>query len=181
MKHLIWLSLLSLLQACDPYGFGFKKNPAFVINEAFEGVIHSDTARFVEVAGKEALCIYGNQEGLSYLKDKIQLNPEDIEINPRLIANSSEHTSTPLFVGFWSYYNEKYEVDILNKETKAEMLKVVVECHYGFDGSKKSEYRNLKAKKYKRKECRVIKVLSSEFELLPLPEECGNFEVNLNL
>jgi hypothetical protein len=38
------------------------------------------------------------------------------------------------------------------KKTNAELMKVVVECNYGFEGFKSESYRNLKLKKYKKKD-----------------------------
>ncbi len=179
MKLVGFLALLGLAVACDPYGFGFKKNPAYVLNEAFESVLAMDTEAFLEVTGKEALCIYGNNDGLSYLRTNLNIKSENVEIKPRLIANSSQYTNSPHYVGYWSYYNEKYQVDILDKVSKEEFLKVVVECHYGFEGEKNAKYQHLKLKKYKKKECRVIKVMPFKFKPLPMRAECELLKVTL--
>lgn len=179
MKLFGTLVLLFLVQACDPYGFGFKQNPANVLNQAFNSVLSINPERFLEVSGKEALCIYGNNEGMTYLNNNLNLNPDNIEIKPKLIENSSRYTKSPQFVGYWSYYNEKYEVDILDKTTNLDLLKVIVECHYGFEGQKNDAYQNLKLKKYKMKECKVIKLTPFHFEGLPLRPECAPLSVEL--
>lgn len=179
MKQISLLILLGLVQACDPYGFGFKNNPAFVVNEAFEAVRDLSPEAFIEISGKEALCIYGNLEGLAYLKSNLILNSEDFEIKPKLIENSSQYTNSPKFVGYWSYYNEKYQLDISHKANQAELLNVIVECNYGFEGLKSEGYQNLKLKKYKRKECRLIKIIPKQFEPLPLTEQCQDLSVDL--
>ncbi len=179
MKLFSFLILLGLIQACDPYGFGFKMNPAFVLSEAFKSVVALDHEAFIEVSGKEALCLYGNPEGISYLRDNLHIDKDNINIDPKLIANSSMYTKQPHFVGYWSYYQERYQVDISDKETKEELLKVVVECHYGFEGEKSTKYENLKIKKYKKKECRVIKLIPSKFPVLPMREECKPLKVDL--
>lgn len=179
MKLVSFLALLGLVVACDPYGFGFKKNPAFVLNEAFESVVAMDVEAYVDVTGKEALCLYGNNDGLSYLRNNLSIKTENVEIKPRLIANSSQYTNSPHFVGYWSYYNERYQVDILDKVSKEEFLKVVVECHYGFEGEKNTKYQHMKLKKYKKKECRVIKVIPFKFKPLPMRAECEPLKVTL--
>lgn len=179
MKLFSFLILLGLFQACDPYGFGFKKNPAFVLNEAFESVLALDHEAFLEVSGKEALCLYGNPEGINYLRTNLNIESEKVEIKPKLLENSSKYTKIPQFVGYWSYYQEKYLIDILDKATKAELLKVIVECHYGFEGEKNEKYQNLKLKKYKKRECRVIKMVPFKFAALPLREACKPLKVDL--
>ncbi len=179
MKLLFLLVTLGLIQACDPYGFGFKKNPAFVVNAAFESMLNLNIDTFIDVTGKEALCLYGNSDGLTYLKEHLDVDPNKLELKPKLIEDSSRYTNNPQFVGYWSYYNEKYELDVSDKQTEKELLKVVVECHYGFDGEKNQNYVNLKLSKYKRKECRVIKISPLHFEGLPAPELCGPLLVDL--
>ncbi len=179
MKRIGTILFLGLLQACDPYGFGFKNNPAFVVNEAFKAVNELTPESFIEISGKEALCLYGNLEGMAYLKSHMNLNSDNVEIKPKLIENSSQYTNAPKFVGYWSYYNEKYQLDISNKDTQAELLNVIVECNYGFEGLKSESYQNLKLKKYKMKECRLIKIIPKQFEALPMTEQCQDLAVEL--
>jgi len=180
MKLFGFLILLGLFQACDPYGFGFKKNPAFILNEAFQAVLDLDHEAFLDVSGKEALCLYGNAHGVAYLRTNLKIDPENIKIKPKLISNLSKPTATPRFVGYWSYFMEIYQVDILDKDTNAELLRVAVECNYGFEGEKKPEYAKItKMKKYKKKECRLIKVSPLQFAGLPMREECKTLKVEL--
>lgn len=179
MKLMSFFLLLSTLIGCDPYGFGFKHNPAYVLNEAFEAVLAQDPDAFNAVSGKEALCLYGNVAGVTYLKNNLKIDVEKVEIKPKLIENSSHYTNLPQHVGYWSYYNERYQVDILDKNTKEEFFKVVVECHYGFEGEKSDKYKELKLRKYKKKECRVIKVIPFHFPSLKMTKECEPLKVNL--
>lgn len=179
MKLLSFVLLLGLIQACDPYGFGFKMNPAFVLNEAFKSVLALDHEAFLDVSGKEALCLYGNPEGITYLRNNLSIDKDQVEIHPKLIENTSKYTKAPHFVGYWSYYQERYQVDISDKKTKEELLKVVVECHYGFEGEKNASYQNLKIKKYKKKECRVIKMIPFKFPAMEMREECIPLKVTL--
>jgi hypothetical protein len=180
MNRLSFLFLLCLNVACDPWGFGFKKNPAYVLTEAFEAVLAGDPQAFNLVTGREALCLYGNDTGLDYLRRYMDVrNPDDVEIHPKLIENSSRYTKNPQFVGYWSYFHERYILDILDKKTKEELLKVVVECHYGMEGQKSEKYQNMKVKKYKKKECRLIKLMPSKFDSLPMNIDCMPLRVNL--
>lgn len=179
MKRIGLFFVLGLLQACDPYGFGFKQNPAYVLNEAFESVLSLNHEAFIEVTGKEALCLYGNAEGITYLRDNLSIDPDKVEIKPKMVENSNKYTNTPLFVGYWSYYHENYLLDILDKKTKQELMKVLVECHYGFDGEKSDDYQELKLRKYKKKECRLIKLVPSQFAALPVSQDCELLRVTL--
>ena len=179
MKVLSFIILLGIFQACDPYGFGFKMNPAFVINEAFESVQALDHEALLKVTGKEALCLYANHNGVAYLRGNLNIDNEKVEIFPKLVENSSKYTRYPHYVGYWSYYQERYLVDILDKTNKSNILNVLVECHYGFEGEKRDEYQNLKLKKYKKKECRIIKMLPSKFASLPMRDACIPLKVEL--
>lgn len=178
IKNLISLLFISLLLVgCDPYGFGFKKNPAFVLNETMLAITNLDQQSFLEVTGKEVLCVYGNPQGLTYLKDKLLINQEDVKINPVLL--NAKHSSSPKFVGYWSYFHERYQVDVLQKSTDKLLLKAYVDCDYGTDTEKDERFINLEPKKYNTKECRLIKVLPSIFPSLPVPDKCDVLKVDL--
>lgn len=177
MKSLGLLIILTLTIACDPYGFGFKKNPAYVLDEAFKAILNQDAESFLEVTGQEVLCTYGNANGVNYLKDNIDLKLESIKLNPNVLI--TEHYQTPKFVGYWSYYHERYQIDILDKVTEKNLMKAIVDCDYGAEGQVNDQLVNLKPKRYKKKECRVIKIMPQNFESLPLPSRCNNLKVTL--
>jgi hypothetical protein len=177
MKLLTLCFLLVAMVACDPYGFGFKKNPAFVLRQAFEAALSLDTDGFIKVSGREAMCVYGNADGLAYLREQADLRTEDVALKLNVI--DSRYPANPIPVGFWSYYTEKYLVDILEKKSKTKIMGIMVECHYGFDGEKRERYQQLNPKKYKVKECKVIKLMPETFTPLPLPSECELLKIPL--
>lgn len=177
MKILGFILLLISMVACDPYGFGFKKNPAFVLDEAFKAINNLDKVTFLEVTGKEALCVYGNEAGISYLKERINFAPETVKLNHTVVEK--EHFEAAKFVGFWSYYHERYEVQILDKEKDEVLLKTIVDCEYGTDGEKNVDLSMQDPTKYERKECRAIKLVPKKFAALPVPEKCNALKVNL--
>ena len=111
MKFFVLISALLTLASCDPYRFGFKKNPAFVLDETFKSISHLDHLSFLELTSKEALCVYGNVEGVKYLKENIQFNPEEIGFIPSVLE--TKYFKIPNFVGYWSYYFERYYVFFL--------------------------------------------------------------------
>ncbi len=171
------LPLLFMVVACDPYGFGFKKNPAYVLDEAFKSVTNLDTESFVEVTGREALCVYGNYAGLNYLKDNVILTPQNVKLKPTVLI--SKHYNIPRYVGYWSYYHERYQIDIQDKVTSELLLKAYVDCDYGTDGEKNEKLVNQKPKKYRVRECRVVKVIPQKFKSLPIPQKCEAVQVAL--
>jgi hypothetical protein len=177
MKSFFILSILFLAAACDPYGFGFEKNPAYVLDEAFKSITNLDTESYLDVTGKEALCVYGNDEGLQYLKTNIVLSPENVKLKPTVLT--TVHNLNPKYVGYWSYYSERYQIDILDKASEALIMKAYVDCEYGTDGDKNAKFVNLKPRKYRMKECRVVKVIPEKFQSLPVPAKCEKFKVDL--
>jgi hypothetical protein len=179
MKFKVFLILMTvLLVACDPYGFGFKKNPAYVLDQAFKSIIQLNDARFVEVSGREALCLYGNAEGMSYLRNNLTFDQKQLAINPTI--HSVKYTNAPEFVGYWSYYSERYMVEINDKRSGETYVSTVIDCHYGIDGQKNDAFINLPKKKYRRKECRLVKIIPVSFAPLSLPGKCPQmFQVQL--
>jgi hypothetical protein len=177
MKLFFFILALFSLASCDPYKFGFEKNPAYVLNEAFKAITNLDEETFIEVTGKEALCLYGNAQGISYLRDRILINQESAKLEPKLL--SSKHLTSPKYVGYWSYYQERYSIKISDNIHNDVILEVIVDCDYGTAGVKDDKYLNLERKKYPKKECRAVKLLPQKFENLPLPQKCEMFKVEL--
>jgi hypothetical protein len=177
MKNLSFLLIIITCIGCDPYGFGFKKNPAYVLDESLKAINNLDVQSFLEVTEKEALCVYGNDPGLAYLKDRVVINTENVKVVPKVLE--AKYFMAPRFVGYWSYYHERYQVDIQDKGNAKLLFKAYVDCEYGFDAEKNSKYINLPPKKYKMKECRLIKVAPETFSPLPIPEKCSGLQVNV--
>lgn len=177
MNRWLLILLVGMIQACDPYGFGFKKNPAFVLNEAFEAILEENVDRFLDVSAKEALCVYGNQQGMSFLKEKFSLKPKHIQLSPAVLE--SRYFNNPLFVDFWAYYSERFLVEVKNKKNDEALVNVIVDCHYGTDGEKNDKYQNLKPNKYQIKSCEIVKIISDQLELLPIDGSCKQLKINL--
>jgi hypothetical protein len=174
-----WSFFLTLLflTACDPYSFGFKKNPAYVLQEALKAITNLDQDTFLEISAKELLCIYGNDKGLQYLKHHLDVVESEVKIIPRILTKKS--FEIPVFVGYWSYYQERYEIEVLSKASQQQVLKTIIDCHYGFEGSKDQSQINLLPSQYKKKECRAVKLIPNNFVSLPLPQKCVKLKVVL--
>lgn len=177
MKYLLLFAILGTFLACDPYGFGFKNNPAHVLDVALTSILNQDAEGFADVSGEEALCVYANKKAMEYLHEKVQITSDDIKLSWK---STDRYLEKPEFVGFWSYFNSRYLVDIKDKQEKEVYAQVVVDCHYGTDGAKDDRFQNLEAKKYPAKNCRIIKVVPLTFEALPIPEACAKLVVALN-
>ena len=177
MKSLIFILALFALTGCDPYKFGFKKNPAYVLDEAFKSITNLDTQSFMEVADKEFFCSYGNNQGVNFLKENLSLKQETLKFEPKVL--DTEHYNIPRYVGYWSYYHERYQIDIQDKETNESLLRAIIDCDYGTDGQKNEKFINLKPKKYKTKECKIVKIVPKTFNNLPLEKKCMLLQVSL--
>jgi hypothetical protein len=171
--------MLLAIASCDPYRFGFEKNPAFVLDETFKSITNLDQNLFLEHTSKEALCVYGNEAGLNYLKENLKFNTEEISFIPSVLE--TRHFNVPNFVGYWSYYFERYEIDLKNKTNDEFLMRVIIDCNYGTEDEKDQELINLKPSKYKKKECRIVKFKPKHFAELPIPEKCGILRLDLNL
>ncbi|MGE3611524.1 MAG: hypothetical protein AB7I27_18175 [Bacteriovoracaceae bacterium] len=176
MKYFNLILLFLLITACDPWNFGFKKNPAFILKKAFNAINNLDEDSFLSISGREALCLYGNLEGLSFLRSHLTLG-RAIQVKHE-IKNSSYYT-IPSFVGFWSYYQEIYQVSILDEKINNSIVDSLVECNYGTDEQKSKKLINLPKSKYPKKECRLIKIIPKKFESIKFDSKCANFRVSL--
>lgn len=176
MKIIGLMLLLTTFVACDPYGFGFKKNPAYVLDEAFTALQNNDESRLLEVTGKEALCVYGNQAGMQYLRDNLVLNVENAKMIP--VVLNAKHYSIPQFVGFWSYYSERYQVDVQDRTSQEIFLRAIIDCNYG-KADKDEKLIRQDPRKYKMKECRLTKFIPKKFSPLPISEKCLPLKVEL--
>jgi hypothetical protein len=165
------------LVGCDPYGFGFKKNPAFILNEAFKNIKNQDIDGYLDVTGKEAFCIYGNPAGIDYLNRNVDFKIENLVIEPKML-NEKHLKAATWASGFWSYHNERYMVNINSRATKKTLIQAIVDCDFG------SEQKNPKyldpsysTKKFKSKECKLVKIIPAVFEALPVQRHCENLQV----
>ncbi len=176
MKYQALFLLLLASSGCDPYRFGFKNNPAYVLDTAFKAITNLDKKSFLEVSGQEALCLYGNETGVAYLKSNFTLDTSNVKLAPKFV--SSTYFRNPEYVGYWSYYSERYIVDVSELTSNRLVLQVVVDCNYGTDGEKDVRYLNLKPKKYKTKDCRLVKIIPKDFPGLDA-SQCGILQVEL--
>jgi hypothetical protein len=177
MKFFVIISMLLVFVSCDPYRFGFEKNPAFVLDETFKSITNLDQTSFLELTSKEALCVYGNDKGIKYLKENLQINSEEIRFVPNVLE--TRYFKVPNFVGYWSYYFERFEIDLNNKTSDEFLMRVIFDCNYGTEDEKDQDLINLKPSKYKKKECRIVKFKPKQFAELPIPEKCGILRLDL--
>lgn len=179
MKIMALFALTLFVIACDPYGFGFKKNPAYVLDQALKAIQNMDHESFLEVTGKEALCLYGNKEGIAYLHDKVSANVQDIQLKHKEVGELKV-LSSPEYVGFWSYLRQRYTVEIQQKSDRVVLGTIVVDCHYGASGEKRPRYQTIRdPKKFKEKECRIMKIIPETFQPMAMTARCQNLTVKL--
>jgi hypothetical protein len=170
MKLLAIISMFFSLMACDPLDKGYKKNPAFVLDEAFKAIQNLDKRSFREVAAKEALCLYGNDNGLEHLKANLDFKLEEVDVIPKL--QLSRYFLYPIYVGYWSYYQERYEIEILHRTHKEIVIHGIVDCDFGTNEQKNDRLINQKPTKYKMKECTLVKIVPKSFPVVPEATRC---------
>ena len=179
MKILAIVSFTFFVIACDPYGFGFKKNPAYVLDQALKAIQNMDDESFLEISGKEALCLYGNKEGITYLHEKVRADVQNVQLKHKEVGPLQKLTA-PEYVGFWSYLRQRYTVEIQQKSDKTVLGTLVVDCNYGAANEKKPSYARISdPKKFKVKECRIIKIVPATFQALPVGSACETLSVQL--
>ena len=71
------------------------------------------------------------------------------------------------------------KIEIEDKTKSERILKAIVDCEYGTDREKNEKFINLKPKKYKIKECRLVKMVPLKFSSLGLPARCEDLKVTL--
>lgn len=179
MKILALLALTLFAIACDPYGFGFKKNPTYVLDQALKAIQNMDDVSFLEISGKEALCLYGNKEGISYLHEQVTADVQNLQLKHKEIGELKV-LGAPEYVGFWSYLRQRYVVEIQQKSDRSTLGSLVVDCNFGAFGEKKTSYQSIRdPKKFKMKECRITKIIPTSFKSLPMTERCSGLIVTL--
>ncbi len=179
MKILALLSFTFFVIACDPYRFGFKKNPAYVLDQALKAIQNMDEESFLEISGKEALCLYGNKEGITYLHERVRADVQNLELKHSQVGEL-QVLAAPAYVGFWSYLRQRYVVEIQQKSDKAVLGTLVVDCNYGAPNEKRPAYLRIRnPKKFKAKECRVIKIIPANFNPIPVDSSCESLSVSL--
>lgn len=174
MKVFSLLLLCMTMIACDPHGFGFKNNPAYILDQALESIREGDETLFTKVTDREALCIYGNAAGMTYLRQNVTATSSSVDLSWTV---TESHFKLPEYVGFWSYYQSRYTIDVKDKKTDASLAEVTVDCHYGTKKDKDDELLDLTPARYPVKECRLIRITPKTFEALPLPSECEILKV----
>lgn len=194
MKIIVFLSLILLSIACDPYGFGFKKNPAYVLDQVLTSIQNQDVESFLENSNQEALCVYGNEAGLKHLRENIAFDVHSVNIKSKILSEGP--TKNAEFVGFWAYYRERYQINVSSKDSSVVIGQIVIDCNYGIPDKKNpsllydlNKYASdvishpervmAMKKKYKTKECKLSKFVPMTFTALPLSTTCKSLAVNL--
>lgn len=167
--------LLVLIIACDPYDFGYQKNPAYVLDNVLKSITTNDAKSFSEVTAEEALCLYGNPAGLEYLQQNVKIKSSELELKWK---NVDAPLNVPVYVGFWSYFNSRFVIDINIKQSATAFAQAIVDCHFGINGPRDERYLNLRPGNYLVRECRLIKLIPESFSALAMSEKCLSVKVD---
>lgn len=174
---IFFLSVLFIFVACDPYNFGFEKNPFTILDQLLKATQNQDLQSFIESTDKEALCVYGNEKALQYLKENVQMTTSEVKLKWK---TKETYLSLPQYVdGYWTYFNVRFLMEIQDKKTDQKLADVVMDCYYGSSEEKSTTLLNLKPGRYPVKECKLVKFIPTTFEGLPVPESCSSVKVDV--
>lgn len=173
--NLIPLVFIFSLLGCLPDNYNFKENPVFILKEALGSLERRDAEKFLKISGKEALCLYGNDTGLQKLSDNFPYTEDDLKVDHKLV--SSQYNEPVKFVGHWSYKTERHLFSISDKERTKKIMDVLIDCEFGNEGEKFKGDDQKNDRKYKIKQCRLIKILPNTFASLVLPKKCESLRV----
>lgn len=161
--------------ACLPDNYSFKENPIFILKEALDSLEKRDADKFQKISGKEALCLYANDSGLQRLSDNFPYQEDDLKVDYKLL--NTQFNSPAKFVGYWSYKTERHSFAISEKNQQKKVMDVIIDCEFGNEGEKLKIEDQKNEKKYKIKQCRLVKIIPHTFSSLMLPKKCENLRV----
>ncbi|HLT22963.1 MAG TPA: hypothetical protein VKZ84_05955 [Bacteriovoracaceae bacterium] len=173
--NLLPLIFIFMTLGCLPDNYNFKENPVFILKEALSSLERRDSEQFLRISGREALCLYGNDTGLQRLSDSFPYVEEDLALEHKVIL--SQYNQPAKFVGYWSYKTERHFFSIYQKQGNKHIMDVLIDCEFGNEGNKLKEEDYKNEKKYKIKQCRLIKIIPSAFSSLSLPKKCEGLKV----
>lgn len=176
--NLIPLIFIFSTLSCLPINYDFKENPVYILKEALESLEKRDSEQFLKISGKEALCLYGNDSGLSHLAENFPYSEHDLKLGHGLIY--SQFNTPPKFVGHWSYKSERHLILVSDRDDK-KIMDVVVDCEFGNEGEKLKESDQKNERKYVIKKCRLTKIIPATFKTLGLPKKCESLKVHIGL
>ena len=173
--HLLPLIFILTFIACLPDNYNFKENPVFILKEALNSLEKRDSEKFLRISGKEALCLYANDAGLQKLSDNFPYTEQDLKIEHKLL--SSQYNEPVKFVGHWSYKTERHLFTIFEQQNAKKIMDVLIDCEFGNEGEKFQGDDQKNDRKYKIKQCRLIKISPYTFDSLAIPKKCESLKV----
>jgi hypothetical protein len=179
MTRLLALALIMvLLSACNDQGFGYKQNPLRVLRMAHKAIIQGDDEKLGQYLSLEAKCLYANPQGLALVQ--AQLSDKIKNYKSELTLLSKKFNQSPRFVGYWSYYNEVYKIDISEKNEEQTMVaSIKVTCDFGFKGVRElQEATRRSIENMPIKMCKIQKMRGHLIDEMPISEDCRSLQVS---
>lgn len=178
MRYALLIGVLAL-SACEVRDYGYKDNPFAILVNAHFAVRADDLSAFSKVFGREALCVWGSTTGMATIRDGL---PSDIEnLHSEIILSESHYLTYPRFVGYWSYFKQRYTAQLFDKNSRVQLAEAIIDCHFGVDGVKRESDRNQPMKYYPEKHCKVISFKAMSFRNVETPAECDMYQAEDDL
>ena len=165
------LLMLMLLGSCTyaTLTYGYYWNPLTVLTLADEALKIDDENGWTEVLSEKALCGYGTKEGMANVRSTFKKVDESSMQEP--VKVSSTYLQSPGYVGYYTYYQEKYVSKGLDASGKL-LLKVTILCNFGRTESSK-KYLNAPLSQYSTRSCSIIDIKNSD-KPLTIASYCEN-------
>ena len=173
----VFLSLAFLAFSCERANFGFKNNPAEVMLRAHRAVQANNLDDLKKNLSRHALCYWGNEIALNNLKSNL---PSDIrKLNPEIVLVESKQLKTPRFLGYWAYYEDVYNAQLVDADSRILLGEARIECHFGVDGVKRESDAAIEKLSFPQRNCKVTVLKARSFNNPAHKKECDTFSEKL--
>ncbi len=177
MNRFVLAALLLVLSSCMEREFGYKNNPAFILQRAHQALRADDAPAALQLLSKHALCHWGNHAGLEALKRALPHNLRDVKPDIRLAEGKT--LATPIFVGHWAYYKDVYAAQLVDDRSGTLIAELRIECHFGVSGARRDEDAKIPKLKMPEQHCKVAVLAARSFEEPKARKECAAFSGQL--
>ena len=171
MKQFFFILMWCVLASA----FAYEKKPDVLIERAREAAKKLDIEKFSQAVGRKALCDWGTLPALHQL----QIGLGDASLTSELTRTQQGHLAKARFNGFWVYYEQLFDLKVINKRSRELIAEGKIECQWGEAGVKRESDLNRRVEEYSIKSCRIV-VLEPRTFGSPAPRrECAVFRQTL--
>jgi DNA-binding transcriptional ArsR family regulator len=155
--------------------YAYEKKPDVLIERARDAAKKLDVEKFSKFVGRKALCDWGTTTALQQL----QVGLGNTQLSSDLTRLTQGYLAKARFSGFWIYYEQIFDLKVLNKRSRELIAEGKVECHWGAEGVKRESDLNRPLDAYPIKSCRIVLLEPRTFNSPAARPECAIFRQTL--